>query len=76
MRTTSAKPRTRLRERAADDLEAEPRLLVGVLGRVALARDRRRARDVHLAARDDGARVADDRLERRVPRNEAALHGA
>ena len=62
-------------ERLGDDREAEPRLLVGALGRRrAVRRDRRGAGDVHGRAHDDRPREAGDGFERRVARDEAALH--
>ena len=76
MRTTSPKLAPASRERVTDELEAEARLLVCALGRVALARDRRRAGHVHAPAAHDRARVAHDRLVGRVPGDEAALHEA
>ena len=51
-------------ERTADDLEAQAGLLVGACRGVAVARDRRRAGDVHMRSTDDGPRVPDHRLVR------------
>ena len=75
MRTTSAKRGAGLAERAADDLEAEPRLLVRALRRVAAVGGIGAVPETcTLAPGDDRARVADHRLVRRVARDEAALH--
>ena len=69
--------RPRLLQRGADELEADVRLVVDVLGRRrAVGRVRRRPGDVHAVAGDDGARVADDRLVRARPRDVSPLHGA
>ena len=67
--------RARLHERAPDDLEADPRLLVRVVGRVGVARhDRRRPRHPDAAGRPYGARVADAFLERGAGGDELAIH--
>lgn len=64
-------------ERLSDDLEAEPHLLIGIVGRRgAVHRDRRRACDVHVLACHDRTAVAHDRLVGRVSGDRAALHGA
>ena len=60
--------RAGLAERALDDLEADARLLVGVVGRVGVARhDRRRAGDPDLAARR-ARRASSRRAPRTRPR--------
>ena len=67
--------RAGLLERARDDLEADPRLLVGVVGRVGVVgHDRRRARDPDLAADADGPRVADAVLEGGAGGDQLAIH--
>ena len=59
VRTTCSKPTPTSRERLADDLEAAPRLPVGVGGRVGVVgHDRRGARDPHEVSRAHGAAVA------------------
>ena len=67
--------RAGLGERAPDDLEADRRLLVGVVGRVGVARhDRRGAGDPDRAADPDGARVADAFLECGSRGDELTIH--
>ena len=67
--------RAGLRERPADDLEADTCLLVHVVGRVGVVRhDRRRPRDPDLRADPDRARVADAILEGGAGGDALAIH--
>jgi CubicO group peptidase (beta-lactamase class C family) len=66
--------RPRAIERVAHDLEAQARLPVGVLGRVAVARDGRRPGDDHTVADRHGTREARDGLEGRVAGEQAPFH--
>jgi CubicO group peptidase (beta-lactamase class C family) len=68
-------PAAGLGQRAADDLEADAGLLVGVVGRVGVARhDRRRPRDPHLPPHAHGPRVADALLEGRAGGDPLPIH--
>ncbi len=62
-------------ERPGDDLDADVGLLVGIVGRVCIARhDRRGAGDPHVAADSNGARVADPVLEGCAGGDELPIH--
>ena len=60
---------------AGDDLEADPRLLVGIVWWIGVAgHDRCSSGNPHLSADADGARVADAVLERGTRRDPLAIH--